>query len=703
MNAAGFAAVTLLVTLFGASPAGASLALNRQRDADRPVMKVVRLLQDMKVELEKERDNDNEVFEQIDCWCEKNEKEKTKAIDEAQARIADLDASHGEFFAKMGELTASLATTKAKLIEDQHALSTATALRMKENQEFHGEETDMLATIQSIKQALVVLSKHNPEFAQLRTVARSLQALKSLQLAKDTLGHEKMAALSAFLAESEESASSTKQGLRRAPFDAYSPQSGVVFGILKQLKEEFEGNLSQSQKAEAQAVEDFEGLKAAKEEELAAGTKQRMQLEQDLAEFGEKLAAAWQEMEDLKAQVKIDQEFLRNLVKRCAETDKEYEERTASRLQEIQAVDDTIAFLNSDRAFNNFGKTVNVGPSGYSSFLSLLEKEHVAVHRGRAVDLKQRQRAVQALYRAGAPELALLAESSQLDAFAEVKAAIDKMIAEMGRQQADEVKHRDWCVKEMNTNKRTTEKNYDEKASLETQIEDLTKTIEDLSKRISENKEAIVEMEAEMKKASETREAQNADYQQTVADQQITQSILNKAIARMRQVYALVQQEAEPENPGAAHTVLSGNHTDAGSAPARFKKYEKHTGGSRVVDMMETILKDAVTMMNEAIAAEEDAASAYDNFMQESNRSIAQYLKGIATMTEAKAKGEQDLDMAKTDLAATLKTLEGLNNELGDLKISCDFLLRNFDSRQQARAFEIQALREAKAILSGME
>ena len=33
-------------------------------------------------ELEKERDNDNEVFESITCWCEANEEEKTKSIED---------------------------------------------------------------------------------------------------------------------------------------------------------------------------------------------------------------------------------------------------------------------------------------------------------------------------------------------------------------------------------------------------------------------------------------------------------------------------------------------------------------------------------------------------------------------------------------------------------------------------------------------
>merc|ERR1712187_679865 len=55
---------------------------------------------------------------------------------------------------------------------------------------------------------------------------------------------------------------------------SYAPQSGEIFGILKQMLETFESNLSQSQKEELAAQAAFEALKAAKEEEIAAGQAQ---------------------------------------------------------------------------------------------------------------------------------------------------------------------------------------------------------------------------------------------------------------------------------------------------------------------------------------------------------------------------------------------------------------------------------------------
>merc|ERR1719253_1386391 len=174
----------------------------------------------------------------------------------------------------------------------------------------------------------------------------------------------------------------------------------------------------------------------------------------------------------------------------------------------------------------------------------------------------RRNKAVSVLQRAarisGAPQIALLAASAQLDAFTKVKALIDKMVAELTQQQKDEVDHRDWCIDELNSNKRSTAAAYDKKESLETQIADLQKTIEKLSKDLDASKKAVAETKEQMKRASETREADNADFQTTVSDHRVMSIILTKALDRMKQVYALLQQR----QPGAPHIQTSGTHTD---------------------------------------------------------------------------------------------------------------------------------------------
>merc|ERR1719262_185583 len=121
------------------------------------------------------------------------------------------------------------------------------------------------------------------------------------------------------------------------------------------------------------------------------------------------------------------------------------------------------------------------------------------------------------------PKLALLLVSAQLDAFTKVKELIDKMVAELSQQQKDEIAHRDWCVDELNKNNRSTAAAEDKKELLEAKIEDLKKAIEKMTKDIETHKATIAETQKQMGRASDVREAENVDYQQTVTDERLTQ------------------------------------------------------------------------------------------------------------------------------------------------------------------------------------
>merc|ERR1719265_2639968 len=154
-----------------------------------------------------------------------------------------------------------------------------------------------------------------------------------------------------------------------------------------------------------------------------------------------------------------------------------------------------------------------------------------------------------------------------------------------------------------------------------------------------------------MKRASETREAANADFQVTVNDHHVMSIILGKALDRMKQVYALLQQRGL--KPGAPHIQTSGTHTDPGNGPAKFKTYSKNAGGGRVVKMLEEILADTKMVEDQAIASEEDSQEAYENFMKDSNKMITKTTQAISDMTGARATAKEELSMAKTDFAQT--------------------------------------------------
>merc|ERR1719197_2658 len=124
-------------------------------------------------QLEKEAEEDEEIYDQLACWCETNDKEKTKAIADAEATIEELTNKIEELTATSARLNTEIKNLEKEVAENQAALDQATSIREKELAEFNAEEKDLLASISALKAAVTVLSKHHTAFLQVSSSTMS--------------------------------------------------------------------------------------------------------------------------------------------------------------------------------------------------------------------------------------------------------------------------------------------------------------------------------------------------------------------------------------------------------------------------------------------------------------------------------------------------------------------------------------------------
>merc|ERR1719171_2860812 len=648
---------------------------------NRPVAKVINLLKDMTAQLEKEGEEDEEVYDKMVCWCETNDKEKTKAIADGEANVASLSASIEDLTANSAKLTSEIAALETELGKNQAALSQATAMRTKDLAVFNGNEKDAIGSIASLKSAVTVLGKHNTGFLQNSddTVASVTHVIKTeLKDKKLPLLPSQRKTMEAFLQSPSDFFSAAQQVPSAG---SYAPQSGEIFGILRQMKETFENNLSQSQKDEMANQKAYQDLKAAKEAEIQAGQEQIDSKTQEKADTDQKNAQAKQDIDDTKASLAADEQFLMMLKEKCQMTDSEWEERSKTRALEMEACSKALAVLSSDDAHDLFTSTFNP---------ALIQKSTDNTNSDRRKQVSDLLSKV--ARKLSSPRLATLAVKVRLDAFTRVKKAIDDMIAQLLQEKADEIKHKDFCVDEFNKNQLETEEKERKKADLSAKIEDLTMTIEKLGKAIETLKSEINEMQVQLKRAGEDREKQNKEFQATVSLQRETQKLLTQAKTILGEFY----------NAEKVAAMLQGRQEPAGPPPpAGFEAYKKNAASGGVMQMITQIIEDAKAMEQEAIKAEEDATKAYEDFVKDTNDSIETKNKDITNKAELKAKKESELVEAKEDKEATMLELEELSNYNAQLHEACDFVQRNFDVRQTARDEEVEALKQAKAILSG--
>jgi len=193
-----------------------------------------------------------------------------------------------------------------------------------------------------------------------------------------------------------------------------------------------------------------------------------------------------------------------------------------------------------------------------------------------------------------------------------------------------------------------------------------------------------------MKRAGEDREKENKEFQQVVADQRASQKLLTAALKILEGFYA--KKDA---------ALLQQEQTQGPPPPPGFKEYKKNAAAGGVMAMIQTIIDDAKKLEADSIRAEEEAQKAYEDMVTETNATIDKKTKEMANKSEEKAKAEGDLGQANSDKEAALLELEELANYKAELHQSCDFIVKNFELRQTARDEEIEALKQAKAILSG--
>jgi len=356
-------------------------------------------------------------------------------------------------------------------------------------------------------------------------------------------------------------------------------------------------------------------------------------------------------------------------------TDQEYAERTKTRAEEIKAVSEALAILSSDDAHDTFTSTFNFVQTGKKS------KREVAAAKLAAVAKHFHN-----------PRMAALSSHMRLDGFADLNKDIDGMVKDLKAEKAADVKQKDFCVEALHKNSMALEMKKRDIEQLDGKIAELTSLIETLTKEIEDLRAEVAEMQIQLKRAGEDRELENNDFQAVVADQRATQQILESALAKLKGFYekAFLQERAkraaQPAGP---------------PPPPSFKKYEKSSGAGGVMGMIEQIIGETKTLEADAIKAETDAQKAYETYVKDTNASIEEKTREITNKTGEKAEAEVDLTAKQEARTSALNEQQELKNEEADLHKSCDFLMENFETRQDALTQEMESLGQVKGVLAG--
>jgi len=673
--------------------------------AANPIRKVVTMLQQMQNKVTAEGKKEKELFDKFMCYCTTGADDLANSINSADTKIPQVEAALKEGQATKLQLEADIKAHQADRAEAKEALAKATALREKEAAAYAKESGDFKTNIAAMGKAIDAISGGmGGAFLQTATAT----SVRRICIDADISSADRDQVM-AFLANG--------QGF------GYTPASGQIVGILKQMKETMDADLAGITKTEQDAIANYDSLAAAKEKQIQANTKAIEQKIERVGNLGVEIETMKADLSDTAQAMLEDKKFLGDLDNQCKTKKEEWEVRSKTRTEELLCLADTIKMLNDDDALELFKKTL----PGSAAFLQTTQ----------AASNQMRKQALAALgnHKDFKLDLISMALRGKKFSFDKVIALVDKMVALLAKEQADDNDKKEMCEMQL-------DKAEDDLKVLETTVADLEKSMEEGKEEIATLIDEIAALTAGLKdldksvaEAMETRKEENEDYTTTMASNTAAKELIEFAKNRMQKFYNPSLYKAPPKrelseeeritlNMGGtlAPTAAPGGIAGTGISfvqvvahnqqkkdappppPATWDAYSKkseESGG--VMAMMDMLVADLDKEMQEMDVDEKDAQKEYEQFTKDAAEKRLMDSKSITEKEGAKADAEALLEKETGERTDKMKESLATVNFLGSLHKDCDWLLQNFDVRKEARAGEVDSLKKAKAVLSGAD
>jgi len=657
-------------SLLVATLAASGLAITTRTDSmtsGNPIRKVVSMMEKMADKIEDEAKKEADQYDKFECYCKKTIAELEENIRQAETNPvsqADIDKKKSE----IAGLQQELKTLKEDRIAEEETLKSAEMQRGKEHESFVKEVTEEEEVVQGIDAATTALKGGEPTafLQQTNKVSRVAHAVEAnLHMTSDAKQR-----VSAFLANK----------------GTESPD--MVVGMLSVIKDDTNKEIKVETDTEEKAVDNFHEVETAKKTEISTLLNT---FERKMKTIGEKqveVVNLKRELADQGDSIADDKKMLAELKKSCTKKASEWEERKVQRQEEQIALQDTIKMLNSDESLDLFRKRST----------SLLQ---LGSHQDKVREVVALLKAAKAKDQSH-PELNFLALalSGKKADFSKILEKIDGLVTLLKKEGEDDKSKKEYCNKEFRSVKEKSK-------TLDSKIKTLTGSVAEKKDAIGKLAEDVVALQSGVKAldesvatATKNRQAEHSEFQESTTSNSAALDLLSMARDRLNKVY----------NPSMVAPTTTKSPYDLsflqikGEKPPTFEGgYQKKTQESNgVLLMIDTLSDDIEKEMAVSKTQETGAQGDYEETVKDAAKKREDDLALVAQKVQEKADLETDLNDDKSDMKGKKKELMAAEKFTMDLHQECDWLLKNFDLRAEARTEEKENLIRAKTVLAGM-
>jgi len=272
---------------------------------------------------------------------------------------------------------------------------------------------------------------------------------------------------------------------------------------------------------------------------------------------------------------------------------------------------------------------------------------------------------------------------------------IDKMLKTLEEEGADDLAKKEQCQDEYQQITKTVNKldwkiknNVAKITKLKALIELRTKEKEDTIQKIKETKQYIADIIAE-------RKEENEAYLQAKKDDEDAIALLEKAKVAMAKYYeengiSLLSQEPE----------FTRSADDAPDATLSSKDNNKNAAKT-ILSLFAYIIEDLTDELSNAKKAEAQSQTDFEEEKATADELVDDLTNKKITLTGIIAKRNEDKKEENTDMKENNIDRDDELKYQAKIKPDCDWILKAFDGRADARAAEAAGLTTAKEFLAG--
>jgi len=660
---------------------GAATATAAQVDSN-PLGKVFDLMQALEAKITKEGEAEAKAFKEFFSWCDEASQNINNEIKTGKTTQEKLEAKIGELTSDIDVSDSEVEKLSAAISTNEGELNGATSIRNKEASDFAASEKELVETVDTLDRAVSIVStemaKNPAALAQIDTRSMS-SLLQSLTVVVDAAGfstsdHQKLIAL----VQSKQGDEDSEMGAPAAA--TYESQSGGIVGVLEDLKEKAETELSEARKAESSAKHNYEMMKQSLEDQMAADTADLNEQKSAKASAEEGKAAAEGDLASTVKSLADSEAALATAHGDCMTTAADHEATMAARTEELKVIATAEKILKEStsgaegqtysllqlRAASKMQSRADLANSEVISMVKRLARDH---HSAALAQLASR--------------LAVVVKYGSRDGanpFAKVKGLISEMITKLEKEAESEATEKAYCDEQM-------AKTEAKKSELEADVAKLSNKIDTAASSSAQLKDDVTQLQAELAALAKMTAEMDSVRSETHANFETASSDLNqgltgvrKALGVLRDYYggaaAFVQQPASPEH----HAKASG------------------AGGS-IINILEVCESDFANNLAKEEMEESDAQSEYEKTSQENKVTKAMKEQDAKYKTAEAASLDKTISELSGDRTTSNTELSAVNEYYGKIKERCVAKPETYEERKARREAEINGLKEALSIL----